>query len=332
MRRYRTILLGAIFLFYKALMFSVVLFTTEHETPAGFVFLTIPHGQSAGEIGEILERQGFPINPVTFSLVTLLTGTDKKLGSGVYSIGQSFSLFELLETLTRGEGVSVKISFPEGLTSKEIAAKLSNELGLDETRVLLLAKDASFVDSLLPGGENLEGFLFPDTYLFPPNATERTALRTMVERFNHVFDDSMKSDAQRAGLSPTEAVVLASIIEKEAKIQDERRLISGVFHNRLRIGRPIESCATVRYFLQKPLEPLTYADLQTQSPYNTYLNAGLPPLPICSPGEASLEAAVHPAPVDYLYFVSKGDGSHIFSNTLDEHNLAKKKLKKNSGS
>lgn len=250
MRRHRTIFLGTLFFLYKILTFSVVLLTTEHEAPKGLVFLTIPHGHNAGEVGEILVKQGLPINPATFSLVTVLTGTDKKLGSGVYSIGHSFSLLELLETLTGGGGVSVKIGFPEGLTTREIAQRLSAELGLDEARVVSLSWDASFVDSLMPGEEGLEGSLFPDTYQFPPNATERLALRTMAARFHEVFDDSLKNAALKAGLSPREAVVLASIIEKEAKIPDERKIISGVFHNRLRIGRPIESCATVRYFLQ----------------------------------------------------------------------------------
>jgi UPF0755 protein len=332
MRTYRTILLVAGFLGFKAIVFLALLLTMPHDTPEGLIFVTVPHGKTAGEIGESLAQQGLPINPATFSLVTLLTGTDKKLGSGVYSIGRSFSLLELLESLTSGGGLSVKISFPEGLTMNEVASRLSSELAVDEALVLSLSKNKSFADSLVRGEANLEGFLFPDTYRFPPNASGRLVLRTMATRFQEVFDESMRNAARRAGLTSREAVVLASIIEKEAKLPEERPIISAVFHNRLSVGRPLESCATVRFFLQKPIEPLTYADLETRSPYNTYLNAGLPPDPICSPGKASLEAAVYPASVDYLYFVAKGDGSHIFSRTLDEHNLAKQRMKNRIGS
>jgi UPF0755 protein len=308
-------------------LLALMMFYSTHEVPGGKILVTIPEGQSAAQIGKLLSESGVPVSPEIFSLAALLTGVDKRLDSGTYEIGPDVSLAGLLDMLRKGRGYSIHVTIPEGSDIDGVTRRLSQNLGLDETVLRELAEEPAFVDSLVPGRRSLEGFLYPDTYLIPADITERGALRLMVERFNEIFDDSLRELAEKNGLSYYSSVILASIIEKEAKVPMERKIISGVFHNRLKLGRPIESCATIRYLLHKPTEPLTYGDLEVPSAYNTYLNPGLPPAPICNPGRASLEAAVSPAEVGYLYFVAKGDGSHIFSKDLSEHNLAKKKLK-----
>lgn len=327
MRKHFFILTFCLFILLKTWIFTTVIFSSRHPVPGGNILISIPPGQSASQIGKILADSGLSISPRIFSIAAIITGNDDKLGSGVYSIGPDFTLRELLSTLRKGQGYSIPVRITEGARLNEVARKISSELGLEESLILKLVKDSAFVDSLLPGESSLEGFIYPDTYMFPVNTNERKVLRSMVERFSQIFNDSMIEKANMIGLSMRDAVILASIIEKEARVPMERKLISAVFHNRLRLRRPIESCATIRYIMNKPTEPLTYQDLEVRSPYNTYLNLGLPPGPICNPGKASLEAAVSPAKVDYLYFVSRGDGTHIFSRTLTEHNFAKRKIK-----
>jgi len=307
--------------------YLAVEFSSRHSVPGGRMLITILEGQSAREIGSLLEDKGLPVSPGMFSLAAVITGTDKNLDSGTYELGPDFTILGLLETFEKGKGYSVEVRLLEGGTMKEFAGRLSSKLGLSESVFQELGTDSAFVDSLVPGSVSLEGFLYPDTYSFPVNTTERMVLKILVHRFDRVFDELTENDGDSTGLSKFETVILASIIEKEAKVPMERRLISGVFHNRLKIGRPIESCATIRFILDKPTLPLTYQDLSAQSPYNTYINRGLPPGPISNPGRASLEAALHPAEVDYLYFVARGDGSHIFSKNLTDHNRAKENIK-----
>lgn len=173
-------------------------------------------------------------------------------------------------------------------------------------------------------GKGVEGYLFPDTYYFPPSVTEREILIAMVEQFREIFDPMMKEKSGGIGLTPHEVVTLASLIEKEAGIKAERPLVSAVFHNRLKIKIPLQSDPTVIYGLRDFSGNLRRKDLQNPSPYNTYRIKGLPPGPICNPGLSSLRAALSPASVPYLYFVSKNDGSHLFSVSLEEHNQAVK--------
>jgi len=327
MKKYLIVSIIIIISVLIAVTYLFVEFSSKHAVPGGRILITIPEGQNASEIGTILKENGLPVLPGMFSFAALITGADKNLGSGTYELGPDFTIFGLLDTFKRGRGLSIQVRLLEGSTLKEVAGRLSSDLGLSASAIFDLASDSTFVDSLLPGEKNLDGFLYPDTYLFPVNMTERKILRLLVKRFDRVFEDLVDNQDRGAGLSRSELVILASIIEKEAKVPMERKLISSVFHNRLRIGRPIESCATIRHILDKPTRPLSYKDLSAESPYNTYLHSGLPPGPICNPGRASLEAALYPAEVEYLYFVAKGDGSHIFSKSLSEHNRAKREIK-----
>jgi UPF0755 protein len=221
--------------------------------------------------------------------------------------------------LARGSREYVAVTIPEGLRVQDVARIFERKELLDGSVFLRLVNDTSFVRRLAVPGRNLEGYLFPDTYYLEPVADnqESTVIKTMVDNFMRNVEPLKCGDSLPAILT------MASIVEKEARLDRERPLIASVFWNRLRLKRPIESCATVMYALAWKKTQLKESDLSLESPYNTYRYPGLPPGPICSPGRASLSAARHPDTTDYLYFVARGDGSHIFSCTYKEHMAAK---------
>jgi UPF0755 protein len=214
------------------------------------------------------------------------------------------------------------VTIPEGYNVRMISALLA-EKGLgDADRFEELAMDTEFSRSLGIPSDTLEGFLFPDTYSWPKGLSEEDILRRMTAKYKTVFTKTMRSRAQELGMTELEAVTLASIIEKETGAPEEREQVSAVFHNRLKKGYRLQTDPTVIYGLEDFDGNLTKKDLRTDHPYNTYTRSGLPAGPIANPGKASLEAALNPAKVSYLYFVSRGDGTHVFSDTLVEHNKA----------
>jgi UPF0755 protein len=239
-------------------------------------------------------------------------------------------VWELLRELRSGGLNSAYVTIPEGYTIAQIARLLSQTLGLDRESFLRLSHSPDLCRLVGVPRSSLEGYLFPDTYSFYFGEEPREVIRTMVDRFRDVFADSLGARAKALGFSVDQIVILASIIEREAKLDRERSLVSAVFHNRLRLGRALESCATVQYLLPEPKERLSLDDLQRDSPYNTYEHTGLPPGPICSPGRKSILAALYPASVDHLYFVARGDGGHIFSRTAVDHARAKSRIQAGS--
>ena len=230
---------------------------------------------------------------------------------------------EVIDKIARGDAFVVSLTFPEGLTMAEMA-KVFESHGLGPASAFLgAAKEVSLVGELDPAAKDLEGYLFPETYVVPRKTDAPKLVRLMVERFAHVFTPELRAAASARQLSVRQAVTLASIVEKETAKAEERPLVAAVYTTRLRIGMPLQCDPTVIYALQRAgsyTGNLRHDDLALDSPYNTYRYAGLPPGPIASPGRASLEAAVHPADADFLYFVSRNDGSHVFAKTLDEHN------------
>jgi UPF0755 protein len=217
----------------------------------------------------------------------------------------------------------INVTFPEGHTIAEMAV-LAESHGIGTAAAFVdAANDASLIRALDPAARNLEGYLFPETYPVPRRTDASHLVRLMVERFEHVLTPEMRRRIEARGLLIHQAVTLASIVEKEAARADERPVIAAVYLNRFRIGMALQCDPTVIYALQragKYTGNLRRDDLAFDSPYNTYRYAGLPPGPIASPGRASLEATIHPADVDFLYFVSRNDGSHEFARTLEEHN------------
>jgi peptidoglycan lytic transglycosylase G len=203
-----------------------------------------------------------------------------------------------------------------------VAARLAAEALADPDRIQALAQDEAFIRRMGLGTPSMEGYLFPETYRLSKGMPEEEILRRMVGRFREGFGAPEEERARVLGLDLHAIVILASIIEKEARVEEERRLISAVFHNRLRRQMPLQADPSILYSYPERRGRLTQADLRRSDPYNTYTNPGLPPGPIANPGRASLQAALDPAPVDHLYFVARQDGTHAFSRTLAEHELA----------
>jgi UPF0755 protein len=303
------------------------------STPATEEAVWISHGMSATEIGSLLARRGFIRSAFLFRLTSVLSGTSRSLKAGEYALSTDMSAFRILRRIAAGEVILYRFTIPEGFTVSQIA-RLWEERGFGTAADFIEASRAPVMRERYGIASNsLEGYLFPDTYMFPHGISEQEAINEMLSQFDEKVSYLMEDTGAAhcvctAGvtLSRHEAISLASIIEKEAKVEDEKPIISAVFHNRLGQGRKLESCATVLYSLGYPRRKLTDRDLKnTRSPYNTYIHKGLPPGPICNPGLGSIAAALNPSKHGYLYFVSKNDGTHYFAATYKEFLDAKRK-------
>ena len=286
-------------------------------------FVEIPTGVGSNEIARRLIAAGVVRDDLTFRVALRLSGTARHLQAGEYRFDRPLSALEVIGKIARGEVDLVPLTFPEGLTIAEMA-KIFESAGFGQASSFVdAAQDVSVIRSLDPDARDLEGYLFPDTYSLLRRADASRVARVMVDRFQKVLAPELREAAQARGLSIRQLVTLASIVEKETARGDERPLIAAVYSNRLRIGMALQCDPTVIYALRKTGKydgNLQRDDLLLDSPYNTYRYPGLPPGPIASPGKGSLEAAARPTDADYLYFVSRNDGSHEFARTLDEHN------------
>lgn len=285
----------------------------------------IPSGVSTKTIAGQLASNGLIRSPLAFRLYLREKSLDKSLQAGTYLLSPSQSTVQIAGDLTAGRTAAIRVTIPEGYTVKQIAARLEEAGLVQQKDFLRAAADTSFTYEFLQGGpedyRRLEGFLFPDTYSFDLEMDEQEIITAMLERFQQAFSPAMSARAAQMGLSTREVIILASIVEKEARRSDERPLIAAVFFNRLRQGGKLESCATVQYLLSKPKPILDKQDLTIESKYNTYLYPGLPVGPIASPGLASVRAVLYPASVPYMYFTANPDGSHTFNTTYAEHLL-----------
>jgi UPF0755 protein len=249
-------------------------------------------------------------------------GTARSLKAGEYEIPAGATTPDVLALLENGRVRQHTILHPEGATVSELARVLETERLANAADITRLATDAAFVHSLGLEGPSVEGYLFPDTYHFVRGMRPEEILGRMVQRLRAKLTPEIRARAQERRLSLHELLTLASIIEREAVAPDEMRLISAVFSNRLRLGMPLQADPTVQYATGKERRTLTRADLVADHPFNTYRRRGLPPGPIASPGLPAIEAALNPAPVDYLYFVAVDERHHQFSSTVKQHNAA----------
>jgi UPF0755 protein len=293
----------------------------------------IKKGTSLKKASEILQEEGVIKNKNFFVLLATVLGKKTKVRAGEYEFNTQMLPLEILESLVRGQAKRRLVTIPEGYTLSQIAQLLEDLNIVERKSFLQKASSPAFISTLgLAPSEipTLEGYLFPDTYHLFREMDPEEVIQVMMNQFKKVFGPDLANRASELGISPREAVILASIIEKETSLPEEKPLISSVFHNRLRKKIPLQSDPTVIYGIRNFNGNLTKEDLMRPTPYNTYLISGLPPTPICNPGKDSLLAAVHPAPVPYLYFVSKNDGSHFFSSDFEEHNRAVWKYQKDS--
>lgn len=286
-------------------------------------YVEISPGTGTTAIGQRLVAAGVVSDRVTFRLALWLSGRQRRLQAGDYRFERPMTAREVIDKLARGEVDRISITFPEGLTIVEMSRIFeAHSLGTASAFVEA-ARNAQPVASLDPAARDLEGYLFPDTYLVSRRTDAARLVGAMTERFDRVLTPEMRQAAAANGLTVRQLVTLASIVEKETSRADERSIVASVYANRLQKNMGLQCDPTVIYALQRVGKfdgNLRREDLLFDSPYNTYRYAGLPPGPIASPGKASLEAAAHPAEADFLYFVSRNDGSHQFARTLDEHN------------
>jgi len=288
----------------------------------------IPKGTDFLGIVDLLTKEGVVQNKLCFSLFVIMKGKVREMRAGEYLFSNSPLPDEVLSKLVTGEEFLHTLTIPEGYNLFQVARVVENAGLTEEGRFLDKAKDRSFLSSLRIEGSSLEGYLFPDTYRFRKNTGEEDILRAMVNRFNQIYDETHEKRASALGLTKEQVVILASMVEKEAGVSWEKPLIAAVFENRLKKEIKLQSDPTVIYGLTNFNGDLTKEHLNVDTLYNTYRFKGLPPEPIANPGKDSMIAVLYPADVDYLYFVSRNDGTHSFSHTLKEHNQAVEKYQR----
>ena len=286
-------------------------------------FVDIPPGAGPVSIGQRLVDAGVVRDAWTFRAAILISGRARELKAGEYRFDAPIDALAVIDKIRRGDVYRRLLTFREGLTIAEMAVVFEQKGFGAAAEFIKAAADAAAIRDLDPAARDLEGYVFPETYSLPRATPAREVVARMVSAFKDAFNEELRAAAAAEGLSVRQAVTLAALVEKETAAPDERPLVAAVYRNRMKLGMPMQADPTVIYALQKAGRyngNLTRDHLQFDSPYNTYRYPGLPPGPIASPGRASLQAAVNPAPVDYVYFVSKNDGTHAFATTLEEHN------------
>lgn len=285
----------------------------------------IPLGSTTNDVAQVLHEKKLIKNVRIFKYYAKKTGMDSHLKAGTYILSKSMSVDELLHALTKGgaSGNTANITIIEGLTIEDAAKAMSDQLGLSYDRLIeIMNNPGAFEFEFLkdnPGIESLQGYLMPDTYNVYKNSSEEDIVKVLLSQFDKFYVNEIKPRMKDSKLSFQEVINLASIVEKEALLDEERDEVAAVFLNRLDIDMKLQSCATVNYAHGVWKERLTYDDIAIDSPFNTYIIKGLPPAPINSPGRVSIISVLEPADVDFLFFVAKGDGSHYFSKDYNEH-------------
>lgn len=304
-----------------AVNLAYALFYAPAGTAPGKVPVRILPGSDLRQIARSLQEAGIVADPRLFVWAAKLRGLERKLRSGDYQLEPSWSLPRLLSALQEGRGRTIMVTIPEGWRLEQIADRLQEAGVTDRGAFLAAAQHPELLRELGIPGPTAEGFLFPETYPFPAPAAAADVIDTMYRQFRKVWREIVAEGALTT-LTPLEAVTLASLVEKETAAPEERPVVAGVFLNRLRLGWPLQSDPSVIYGVDGFTGNLTRRDLVAPTPYNTYVNRGLPPGPIAGPGKEALRAVLHPAPTDFLYFVARKDGTHQFSRTIAEHNRA----------
>lgn len=284
--------------------------------------VTIEKGLTFKQIARTLEKDGIIHGATRFVLLGRIVNAEPKVKAGEYSFDLPISHWDVLEKIIEGRVKTYRVTIPEGYTLSQMGDLLESHGIVSKEAFLEAASSPETLSQYQIEAPNLEGYLFPDTYTWSKEADPRAVVRFCLDRFVQMFTPGMATRASEMGFTQGEIITIASIIEKETADPRERPLVSAVIHNRLKKGMPLQSDPTVIYGLPDFNGNLTRQDLRRYSPYNTYVITGLPPGPISNPGTDSITAALSPAPVDYLYFVSKNDGTHHFSSTLKEHNEA----------
>ncbi|WP_018589746.1 endolytic transglycosylase MltG [Terrisporobacter glycolicus] len=290
------------------------------------IVIDIPTGSTLSQVTDILKENNLIKNKTLFKLYVKVSNNSSKIKSGKYLFNQTYSNKEIIEDLSEGKiyNDGIKITVPEGSTSFEIMDILvKNKLGEKKVYEKLINNPKEFKEKFKflddEKIKSLEGFLYPSTYYFSEKQSEKEVLEHMLETFNSKYTDKLQKKQKELNKSLYEVVNLASIVEKEAVLDEDRPIIASVFYNRIKINMPLQSDATIQYIFKERKKSITYNDLKIDSPYNTYKVAGLPPTPIANPGIKSIEAVLYPDNTEYLYFVATIEGGNNYSKTYEEH-------------
>jgi peptidoglycan lytic transglycosylase G len=301
----------------------------DANTPAGTGSIEravmIRSGQGFKALSAMLYNQGLILHPFKFRLFARIHGYDKHIKAGEYMLSDAMTPEKMLRIMVEGKVLLHRLTIPEGYNLTQVARAVEDAGFGTEADFFKTATDPEFVHSLGIDARTFEGYLFPDTYYFAIDATPKDIIRAMIKRFSEVFTAKWRDRADAVGMTIHQVITLASIIEKETGVAEERPVISSVFHNRLKRKMRLESDPTVIYGIEDYNGNITRKDLKSPTPYNTYTVRGLPPGPISNCGVKAIEAALYPAHTKYLYFVSKKDGTHYFSTNFKEHERAVRK-------
>ena len=311
-------------IFIIALTLNLALFQRMFRSDPADITLKIKKGDNLRNIATILEEKQVIDNKSIFILTGRLLGYQDKIIPGEYTFPNGMTNLEILKKVTDPNSVRYfTVTIPEGMNIRQIGRLLQKQLGVDSVKFVEAAYNDSLINELGIDADNLEGYLFPDTYRIsfsPSGKTEDKIVEMMVSNFMKKITPELKEEMEDEDLDLKDVVIMASIIEGETRYEPEKKTIAGVYYNRLRRHMKLEADPTVQYVIPDgPKRRLVYSDLKYPSPYNTYLHRGLPPGPINNPGLSSIIAAIEPEDNDYLYFVAKGDGSHRFAETYNEH-------------
>lgn len=316
------VVLGILLAFY-----SLILLWPQGN-PYDSVKVTIPKGASLKEVSATLQDYNIIRNEKSFLLAVKTLGYEKDIPAGRFKLVKASTNFEIIDQLVNGIQVNKRVTILEGWTIDVIAFELQDKIGINPDEF----KNACTNELLLwkwgISEESVEGYLFPNTYLFSEEEDIQDIIGRMINEYKQRITIEFRDRMKELEMEEKEVITLASIIEGEAIYDKERPIISGVYHNRLNIGMRLQADPTIQYIIEGSPRRLLNKDLKIKSPYNTYLNKGLPPGPINNPGIESIRAALYPAKTDFLYFVARGDGYHTFSKTKEEHNIAKRKFQK----
>jgi UPF0755 protein len=288
----------------------------------GQVRVVVPRGATLRVAAESLAKAGVVQNATAFRMYALVKGRDRSILAGTYLFKRGVSWSEVLDDLEGGKGIEQRITIPEGWSLNQIVPQLARVLGVPTDSVRAAVRDTALLHALDVPTPTLEGYLFPDTYVFPEGTTARSAVRTMVSRFEQVWRPEWDAELQKRAMTRNDVMALAAIVEKEARLPEERPVIAAVYMNRVKAGMKLQADPTVQYAIGHHVARVLYRDLEIDSPYNTYKYAGLPPGPIASPGKPSIVAALFPANVPYRFFVAHPDGHHEFTTNFSAHSVA----------
>ncbi|RJP21058.1 MAG: endolytic transglycosylase MltG [Deltaproteobacteria bacterium] len=290
--------------------------------------VVVARGSHLADVVSALRKGGVLPHPLAFRALAFLTRTDRRLQHGEYSFPTPPSAYEVWDRIHRGNAKTYKVTVPPGANLYDVAALVAEKTLAGSEAFLSAATSPAVIARLAIPGDSAEGYLYPETYIFRKPVAPEEIVEEMVGKFREKFARELARKAKDTELSLHEVVTIASIIEKETGVEEERPLVSAVIRRRLALGMPLQMDPTVIYGVKRFDGTVTRKDLRTPGPYNTYLRRGLPPGPIANPGLNSLAAALEPAETEYLYFVSRNDGSHTFSKTLPEHNRAVERLRR----